>query len=384
MVGQPDVVDALDRGMGLGEYLSAGPELIDRLEAGSPPAGGVAVVHAAADWYRAGLNRPAPTDFVRRVYQQYLPDDDAALLDQFDQSLRWATTPVSGARMVTHRTDRTGLAVHDYVLDHLNNVLPPGLPATTWTALTDNLHDSPSELTLVGVTAFLTHHDLAVAQNLLRTATDAGNTLAMFNLGVLLEQRDEPVEAEHWWRTAAASGHAGAMTNLGVLLEKRSELIEAEHWWRTAAATGHAGAMTNLGVLLEQRSELVEGERCYRAAAALGHTGAMSNLGAMLLQRGDLAEAERLLRAAAATGNTSAMSNLAVLLHQRGELADAERLLRVAAATGNAGAMFNLGGLMQEQGELIEAEHWWRAAANADHTEAIHNLRVLFGEVGGG
>jgi hypothetical protein len=59
LAGEPDIVTALEPGMGLAEYLSAGPELVNRLTLGEPPAAGVAVVHAAADWYRAGLTRPA-------------------------------------------------------------------------------------------------------------------------------------------------------------------------------------------------------------------------------------------------------------------------------------------------------------------------------------
>ncbi|TDO51267.1 hypothetical protein EV643_1034 [Kribbella sp. VKM Ac-2527] len=79
--------------MGLGEYLAAGPELIERVESGDPPAGGVAVVRAAADSYRLGMTRPAPLHFVRNLYPLYLPPDDASLLDRFEQSLKWACTP---------------------------------------------------------------------------------------------------------------------------------------------------------------------------------------------------------------------------------------------------------------------------------------------------
>lgn len=77
VVDQPDVVEALNRGMGLGEYLSAGPELIDRLEAGSPPAGGVAVVRAAADWYRAGRGRTPVARRRRRRPRRAMANLDA-------------------------------------------------------------------------------------------------------------------------------------------------------------------------------------------------------------------------------------------------------------------------------------------------------------------
>lgn len=112
LVDFPRIVAALNRGTGLSDFLSAGPELIDRLSKGNPPPGGLAITCAAADWYRAGLSRPAPLDLVRRLYPYYLPEDDAALLDQFERWLEWTTEPVAeGARLITCRTDLTGLTV---------------------------------------------------------------------------------------------------------------------------------------------------------------------------------------------------------------------------------------------------------------------------------
>ena len=46
----------------------------------------------------------------------------------------------------------------------------------------------------------------------------------MFDLGVLLADRGEPVGAEQWYRRAVEAGHAGAMFNLGVLLKERGAL----------------------------------------------------------------------------------------------------------------------------------------------------------------
>ena len=74
-VSEADVVAAIDRGMSPSEYLSAGPDMVDRLERGSPARHGVAVVHAAADWFRAGLSRPVPLRVVRSLYLNYLPAD---------------------------------------------------------------------------------------------------------------------------------------------------------------------------------------------------------------------------------------------------------------------------------------------------------------------
>lgn len=85
LVDQPDIVNALDRGMGLGAFLAAGPDLVDRLEAGTPPPGGVAIIRAATDWYRAGLTRPAPSPSsatsTRITYQPTTPPSSTSSIN---------------------------------------------------------------------------------------------------------------------------------------------------------------------------------------------------------------------------------------------------------------------------------------------------------------
>jgi len=99
----------------------------------------VAVVHAAADWFRAGLSRPVPLRVVRSLYPNYLPADDAELVDRFDEALDWACQATSGMRIITRRTDGAGLVVNDYVLDHLSATFPPRLPNSTWETIADEL-----------------------------------------------------------------------------------------------------------------------------------------------------------------------------------------------------------------------------------------------------
>ncbi|WP_328664647.1 caspase, EACC1-associated type [Nocardia salmonicida] len=103
--------------------------------------------------------------------------------------------------------------------------------------------DTAGELKLLGNTR--EHRYLRAART--------GNTNAMTNLGILLEQRGELTDAEHWWSKAADAGNTDAMTNLGILLWQRGELADAEHWWSKAVDAGNTDAMTNLGILLEQR-----------------------------------------------------------------------------------------------------------------------------------
>ena len=389
--GQDDVVAALRHGMGLGGYLSAVPDLIERLEKGMPPPEGVAVVRAVADWFRSGLTRPTPISWIRNLYPSYLPSDDATLLTRFDDGIAWATAPVSGARLLTQPTDGSGLVIHDSVLEYLSTILPPGLPKPTWQAITVELttHQSLDELTTVGITAYRVHADSATAEHLLRAAAEASHADAANNLAVLLEQSGRAEEAERWYRAAAEASHADAANNLAVLLEQSGRAEEAERWYRAAAEASHADAANNLAVLLQRSGRAEEAERWYRAAAEASHADAANNL-AVLLQQSERAEeaerwyraAERWYRAAAEAGHADAANNLAVLLQRAGRAEEAERWYRAAAEAGHADAANNLAILLQRAGRAEEAERWYRAAAKAGHADAADNLAVLLQRAG--
>ena len=161
----------------ISEDLPAGPDLIDRLERGNPSRHGVAVVHAAADWFRAGLSRPVPLRVVRSLYPNYLPADDAELVGRFDEALDWACQPTSGVRIITRRTDGVGLVVHDYVLDYLSATLPPRLPNSTWETIADELTatNEVDDLAQVGATAYLLYDAPAIGERITRRAAENGS-----------------------------------------------------------------------------------------------------------------------------------------------------------------------------------------------------------------
>ena len=379
LAGHADVVVALGSGMGLGEYLSAGPDLVERLKTGSPPAEGVAVVRAAGDWYRVGMKRPIPEGVLRRLYPHYLPEDDQRLLDRYERALDWASEPVSGARLLTQRTDRTGIAVHDYVLDHLAGQSTP-IPDAAWDTFSAALADQPEDLNTLGVIAYVDHNDLIRAERLLALAAKKHHPAGMGNFGIALLARGEVVEAEQWLRKSVATGNTDAMYDLGFLLSELGEVVEAEQWLRKSVATGNTDAMRVLASVLLGRGGLVEAEQWLRQAADAGDPGAMSSLGAVLVTQGELAEAERWLRAAASTDHPGAMSNLAYVLVGQGELAEAEQWLRTAAGTSHLEAMCKLATLLVRRGELAEAEQWLRTAADAGHPDAINDLGILLAQ----
>jgi TPR repeat protein len=80
------------------------------------------------------------------------------------------------------------------------------------------------------------------AEQLLRWAAEAGNTLAMYELGELLSrlagEDGEAEEAVRWWSRAAQLGEARSAAALGVRRWEADDRAGAERWWRVAARAG--------------------------------------------------------------------------------------------------------------------------------------------------
>jgi TPR repeat protein len=82
---------------------------------------------------------------------------------------------------------------------------------------------------------------------LFRRGADAGNLVAMNNLGVLLYER-APAEAREWLTRAADGGNVQAMSSLAVILEG-TEVDEALRWYARAAERGSHEARQRLAAL---------------------------------------------------------------------------------------------------------------------------------------
>jgi TPR repeat protein len=410
------LLDALDHGIGLGEWLVAGPRLEQKLLGATEPRR--ALVDTVVAWYRTGLKQPLPEDDMRRLWVANLDLDLRELLEQrpvsdreslFRDACAWArepliTRPLHEQALVTEQRD--GYVANDYVVDRVvTRSDRPLVPAPVWRLATDIALESfiagnEARLWNVGVAAY-GQNAPDVAIRAMRAFASADDPNAMFNLGVLLRQRGDPealAEAETWWRRAAHHDQPTAMFNLGALLQQRGDpeaLAEAETWYRRAAHHDQPSAMVNLGLLLQQRGQaeaLAEAETWYRRAAHHDHTHALFNLGALLQKRGDpeaLAEAETWYRRAAQHHDLDAMVGLGLLLEDQGTpeaLAEAEAWYRRAAQHDHAEAMYNLGVLLQHRGgpdASAEAETWYRRAAEHDDAEAMYNLGVLLQHRGG-
>jgi TPR repeat protein len=408
----PNLDAALDR-FGLGEYLAAGPELVDRFENGSTTCPiGRAIVQASIDWRRVGMSRAIPMEVLKKLYSAYREEfsslaDDA---DTFENGLNWAGERIFATTALMSRQP-DGYLVFDYMLDYVERERRDEIPRVTWEVALSAI-DSASEALDIGVAAY-TRRLLNVAEQALRLAVTSESidvaAVASFNLAVVLNECGKLEEAEHWYRRAAVEGHAGAASNLGRLLEGRGELVEAGRlyrqaaeagnsdasyhlarmedaqnrkqtamrWLLQAASAGHSDAAHDLARILEKRGDVEEAEGWYRRAVAEGHAGAASNLGRLLEGRGELVEAGRLYRQAAEAGNSDASYHLARMEDAQNRKQTAMRWLLQAALAGNPDAAFGVGSIFEDREEWEKAERWFRRAAEAGNADAAYELGAV-------
>jgi TPR repeat protein len=258
--------------------------------------------------------------------------------------------------------------IDDQVLDHDQTDSPRVIRDDVGKAVLATA--DPTDQFNIGVAAYDAGRP-DIAQGAMEPLAQAGDTNAMNNLAVLL-QDSHPEAARDWLEKAASRGNIGAMANLGALL-KDTEPEAARDWLERAALSGDTGAMYNLAVVL-QDCDPPAARGWYEKAANGGNTDAMYNLG-WLLNGGDPQAARDWWEQAANGGNTSAMYNLGVLLYDSDPKAS-RHWLEKAANDGNTSAMDILGATLRDS-DPQAARNWYEKAANGGNTSAMYHLGTL-------
>ena len=225
MFHDPHLLDALDR-FGLAEYLSAGPDLMDRLENGiiAEPIGAM-VVLAAADWSRTGVTQPVPQAVLVALVKDYAQRFQVKQPGPTDinTALAWAQKPVYGASQLLSQAPG-GFTVFNYVLDHAPQ---NSIPNEVWDAAIGAAQDD--ELLHVGLAAY--------EQNQL--------DIAVRVFEVIVRQDRPPIDS-----TLAAYNYARILEKLGRcprLLSTMRRLLTRVTWMRPAppaASWKHAATPT--------------------------------------------------------------------------------------------------------------------------------------------
>ena len=153
-------------------------------------------------------------------------------------------------------------------------------------------------------------------------------TLAMANLGQLVESRGDFEQAEGLFRRVVAEAdphepfHAASTLALANLVWQRGDGAEAGVWWRRAMLSGDSEAAPkaafNLGAALIMQGRLEEAVEALRLAIDSGHPdeapGASVRLGVARALQGDLGAARAAYDFAAASGHPEFAPQALVLL----------------------------------------------------------------------
>jgi len=299
MFNDSHLLAALDR-FGLAEYLSAGPDLMERLENGivAEPIGAM-VVLAAADWSRTGVTQPVPQAVLVALVKDYAERSQVKQPGPTDinTGMAWAQKPVYGASQLLSPA-QGGFTVFDYVLDHAPQ---NSIPGEVWDAAISAAQGE--ELVHVGLAAYEQNQlDIAVRvfEVIVRQETPPiDRTLAAYNYARILEKLGRTPEALEYYSKAADAGHIDAACAAGRILEARGDLDEARQYYETAAQAGSLDAAYALGTLLRE-TDPAQALPWLTKAARAGHREAAYAAGRMLEASGNPDEAKRYYAMAAA------------------------------------------------------------------------------------
>ncbi|MFF2128857.1 sel1 repeat family protein [Streptomyces olivochromogenes] len=419
--GDTSLAQALAAGTSaITQTLAAGPALLDHYNnpAGEQGVHGRALITAAIDARRLGVNGPLPLEFLRAAAPGYLTDSQRAEADPeswFTAALAYAELrikrvvsalhPVPSAAGMGPAPGVVGLA--DYLEQHERSVrrlVCP--PATFWTAALDHLaapnvrrlaraaaargrfrhaaslyhcvadHGDTTVLGLVGQIREAVG-ETADAERLYERAADDGYVVAMIRLALLREKTGDGGSAELLYARAAEAGNTGAIMRLAQLREKQGDLADAERLYTRAAAAENARAMIRLARIREKQEDVNGADEWYRKAIVAGGDGVLLRMAQKWERGGDWTNAERLYSLAAECGAAYASVLWARLRRRRGDAVGAERLYRQAADAGDTGAMVHLAQMREKAEDWITAEQLYRQAADGGNVGALLHLARL-------
>ncbi|MFJ6842710.1 hypothetical protein ACIQRE_08565 [Streptomyces griseoluteus] len=268
---------------GIGEYLAAGPKLLDEfLTTRRQPKGhprGAALVQAAIDLARAGISTPLPAATLLALSTCYLTSGDASRLraERPEQALMWATEIQFGVAGMLVATE-TGEAWRpfDYLVDATARAAEVAdIPDEVWEAAITHA-DGGSELLSVGRSAFRFGR-LALAERCFSPLAARGNHAAMHDLGFVQRERRPERTWPSWYRTVSETGTPLQARALGALHEIESRWDEAAACYERAATQGDALAMRLRGVIAQRRRQYDESHEWYVRAAEDGDAVAIAS-----------------------------------------------------------------------------------------------------------
>ena len=237
--------------------------------------------------------------------------------------------------------------------------------------------------------------DMVAAESAYRDAAEAGNVVAAFQLGVILQTRGSYELAAAAYAPAAAGGDTEAVLNLAILLayelgrpdeaiallRELALLGDVRGWLELGMLYAHQGGFTEaesvlrkalddeprahmaLGSVLSAMDRHEEALTSYRAAVAGQIDGAWSGVAWELMRLGRLEAAEDAATRGVAAQDSGAGGVLGVILRQRGRTDDAAAAFEAALERGEPAWL--------PYGDLLAGWEGREDAAEAAYAQAI-------------
>ncbi|MFI6250486.1 tetratricopeptide repeat protein [Streptomyces sp. NPDC051016] len=355
------------------QNLAAGPDLVRHFEQPSGRHGrhGRALVAAAMDARRLGVESPLPLRFLRAAAPGYLTDAERAQADTdwFTDAFDYSRTLIKQVAVSLPDMPRpTGMGalpgvvgLADYLQQHgrrTRRAMCP--PAAFWEAALAHFGQG-DDLFRLGFAARLRHR-LQWAHRLYRRAAEVGSAPALSHLA---DGSADPQVAERLYHEAFVAGDTSALLRLGLLRENVHDAAGAADLYRQAITAGDAAGYAFLGGMYERADDLKEAESLYQRAVEQGANGCLASLARLHENAGNRSAAIRLYRQAVNAGATGDLIFLARIHRESGEHEAAEACYQEAIDAGAGDILIQLTDIYLRLGDEEGAAALIRRAAEA-------------------
>ncbi|WP_327728993.1 tetratricopeptide repeat protein [Streptomyces sp. NBC_00487] len=382
----PRVLDAVRHGSeyGVAEYLAAGPQLLREWQSawavGTNPRG-AAIVAAAVDCARTGVNRNLSASLIRELHHHYLRERGGRSLrpESEEEAFEWATQLRHGTTSLLTSVGSGTYRVFDYLPDAIDrDAGSEPVPDQVWLGNLNHARVNPCKCCVRAIgRAAINQQRPDIAWTAWHAEAESGDSEAAYEIGMLLEKKGDLVGAEAWYRRSSKGSNADAMHNLAFLVRDGGDEAGALDWWKRAVEAGNLHAAFHLGWHQERNGNNSTAEKYYRKAALGGDGHACFHIGVFAERRSDFAEAEGWYRQAVELGDLGALNNLGVMLQKKGDLDGAEKCWREAFAEGDVNSAWNLGMLFLDRGKQADCWKWLQQAARKQHPMAMDAVKKI-------
>ncbi|MEU8435142.1 tetratricopeptide repeat protein [Streptomyces sp. NPDC029216] len=375
--GHPDprVVQALaaDTAYGLAEYLAAGPQVLalckSASRAGANPRG-AALVAAAVDLARTGLDRALPPESLERLHEHYLSKAGGHALrpEPLAEAWQWADRVVLGVTSPLIPAGHGRRKPFDYLVsDAARRSGIDSLPLHVWDEAVRVVDDT--RRALVSTSARFAGRP-EIAKAVLRPLADAGDPDGLVNLGALLAEEGDHEGAAELFALAAEAGDGTGAHNLGVTYMQLGDLTRARAWLTTAVERGEGQALGALGLAEEKLGDKERAVEAWRRGTEAGDAASALYYSEWMGSRWNSDEALEALRVAADGDLPVASLSYAGALLARDQPEAASRYTAKAdddarrqALLGNGAGALMAGVSAYFNGDLAAGDRWWALAA---------------------